>query len=789
MATLQKIPQLIDRFAMDDKLNMLADGVNNLVDGFGPYLDKAIDAAQDAEQAAEDATNAAKNVQTAIDGANTAANAANAAASSATNAASSATNAAGAANTAAEAATSAAGSATSAASAANTAAQAANEAAENANTAATNAGEAVAGIDDKVQEAVNERVLAKQYGPASVISASGVCENVPVAGAKVFGETRQNLWVNPAGTNNGVTVTSNGNGSMTLSGTATSAASVSSADSYIIKPSTAYTLSMNAALTGASFVVTEYDADGSQLAQHSVSSKSAASFTSSASVARCVMSLSVQSGQAVSRTYRVMLNEGSEPEPWCPPGLSSVSELSVVSAGSNLLDIPATQTIEAYGGPYTFSMDDDGWVSCSKDSDQRMWGYEAANVKTMLPAGSYTASIQFSEASSTQGLQVYTADGTRVCHIQGGSADASQSFALDAPTEVGVMYKLAGARARVQLELGSTATAYEPPAVTTTPVDLSGHQLRSLPDGTRDVLTVDGSGAVSVEQAVKCLTIDGTNVKAAYKNNFQFSLLDAYRSVPVSDKGVAEIFCDSLPVVSAENVWKGSSIGIGVNASGTIVFAPPGNLSTIEDANTWLSQHPVTVIYPLATPTIVPLDPITPPTVSAADATLWAASDVTADIEASLWEPFAEEGGMQQKALIGVAKAAAQAGLITVKETVMRWSTNEYPLYIFNMKTLNKAIYIGIATIDSFANNRYSSPDIPYYADITPLSGIITGAVRVPSKSDTGIYDYPAIIGYIQTSHTQQGYAGYSSVNGYAWNDTTIQKGWCMIFGECEPTD
>lgn len=36
MATLQKIPPLIDRFAMDDKLNMLADGVNNLVDGFGP---------------------------------------------------------------------------------------------------------------------------------------------------------------------------------------------------------------------------------------------------------------------------------------------------------------------------------------------------------------------------------------------------------------------------------------------------------------------------------------------------------------------------------------------------------------------------------------------------------------------------------------------------------------------------------------------------------------------------------------------------------------------------------
>lgn len=417
MATLQKIPPLIDRFAMDDKLNMLADGVNNLVDGFGPYLDKAIDAAQDAEQAAEDATNAAKNVQTAIDGANAAAQAANDAASSATsaagaanaaaeaatgaagsanNAASSATSAAQAANTAAEAANeaasnaqkatnkataaasiansaagsanvaatsatnaasaanSAAESATSAASAANeaasgansakdaaneaassatSAAEAANEAAQAANTAASNADEAVAGIDGKVQEAVNERVLAKRYGPASMISASGVCENVPVAGMKVYGKTTQNLWVNPSGSYNGVTVTGNADGSMTLGGAATNTY-FCRVESHALKPGVTYTLSVDKSTGEGStgFYVNELSADGSSLnTSHYVGGTTndalTSTFTTSADMGYVQMGVGFNSGSTPSGTYRVMLNEGSSAQPWCPPGLSSVSEL------------------------------------------------------------------------------------------------------------------------------------------------------------------------------------------------------------------------------------------------------------------------------------------------------------------------------------------------------------------------------------------------------------------------------------------------------------------------------
>lgn len=566
MATLQKIPPLIDRFAMDDKLNMLADGVNNLVDGFGPYLDKAIDAAQDAEQAAEDATNAAKNVQTAIDGANAAAQAANDAASSATSAAgaantaaeaatgaagsassaansaneaaqaantaaeaaneaasnaqkatnkataaasiansaagsanvaaTSATNAASVANTAAEVANSAAESATNAASAANeaasgansakdaaneaassatSAAEAANAAAQAANDAASSADEAVAGIDGKVQEAVNERVLAKRYGPASMISASGVCENVPVAGMKVYGKTQRNLWVNPSGTQNGVTCTSNADGSLTLAGTSTGPCYFY-LTTYALKPGATYTLTLDktiaASMSVQSYGDSGYIADSVFVAAGSTS----ASGTVSQDATKFRLMVQLNAGTTIDNaTVRVMLNEGSEAEPWCPPGLSSVSELGVVSAGKNLLKINSDLQTKTVNG-VTFTPNEDGTVTVNGtstgNSDYYLLGTSWANrADNYLPG-------QEMVFSSNARAKLYGFDSSGfTCFyavLNGGNQIISAEQIIKAEKIVCYLSYASGQgetnkKVYAQLELGSTATAYEPPAVTTTP--------------------------------------------------------------------------------------------------------------------------------------------------------------------------------------------------------------------------------------------------------------------------------------------------------------------------------
>lgn len=180
-----------------------------------------------------------------------------------------------------------------------------------------------------------------------------------------------------------------------------------------------------------------------------------------------------------------------------------------------------------------------------------------------------------------------------------------------------------------------------------TPVDLSGHQLRSLPDGTRDVLTVDGSGAVSVEQATAEITLDGSQeygVMAMQEGapNIKFSATSL--GVDISWDGMAAdsdtgLACDALPPGVSNNEQYGGKIGISRRASGSeglTMCVPESWGTTVEALKSYLATHPVTVVAALATPQTVQLDPITPPSIPASDATLLAASDVPCDIETSM---------------------------------------------------------------------------------------------------------------------------------------------------------
>lgn len=598
-------------------------------------------AAEAANEATSNAQKATNKATAAASIANSAAGSANVAATSATNAASAANDAASAANSATESATSAASAAneaangaTSATQAANAAAEAANEAAQTANTAANNADEAMAGIDDKVQEAVNERVLAKQYGPASVISASGVCKNVPVAGMKAYGKTQQNLWVNPTASTNGVTVTSNDDGSMTVSGTANANGQVLVV-SYALKPGTTYTASGTDL-----FNIYELDIGFETIATH-VTSRT---FTTSADMVACAFGFYFESGNTFSGTFRVMLNEGSEAQPWCPPGLTSVSELGVVSAGTNI------------------AVTGDGLATLPHGESSR------AIAAIYAKAGAaYTLSF-FNTADWTKGddgATVYIHDehdkydgapSVGNAYVDFGTITVGQRSAKGfvSPYDGVIYFKLKDKSmvADVMVEEGDADSSYSAPA-SVTPVDLSGHQLRSLPDGTRDVL--------SVEQAVVAVTFNGSEdenwtLSTADNGNGVANFRIGFKSASTY-VGPGNVLCDTLP---PDNKIQTEATRAGVLvADGTLyIRLYSKDADNIEGLKAWLTANPTTIIWKLTPPwQTVDLDPITPPAVPATEATLWASSNVTTDIKASLWEPFAEEGGMQQMALIEVAKS------------------------------------------------------------------------------------------------------------------------------------
>lgn len=150
-----------------------------------------------------------------------------------------------------------------------------------------------------------------------------------------YGNTVQNLWVNPHGTGSGVTVTANIDGSVTVSGTAGTNGSFIVAQTYALKPDTQYILKIDKNTTNArGFYIIWFDADNIEKTLSYVGGTESGGqlydiFTVPSECKYCKCGFGVNSGQTVSGTYRIMLNEGSEALPWCPPGINIIDDISI----------------------------------------------------------------------------------------------------------------------------------------------------------------------------------------------------------------------------------------------------------------------------------------------------------------------------------------------------------------------------------------------------------------------------------------------------------------------------
>lgn len=466
--------------------------------------------------------------------------------------------------------------------------------------------------------------VSVQAGAAS--SASGEVIEVPatpgtlVPGLTVYGNTRQNLWANPdTKTIRGITLTANADGSVTVSGTATATTNLHSGKMYSLRPGCSYYISADRAPVGIQLGVSEYLADGSFKTTKWLSGTgNAIAIDSDAASFTCV--IGVQSGTTVSGTYRVMLNEGSEPEPWCPPGLNSVDELSVVTTGKNLFRPFTSGKVTANAdGSITVGISDASWAN-------------GPLTNLPLPAGTkIVMSTDYKYESIAVGFGVLFLDSARhkeECNLY-NVTEKTITLSRDC-----VAYQCffngrttSKVTSHVQLEIGSAATAYEPPAVTTTPVDLDGHALNSLPDGTRDELRIDGTGAATLVQRVGVATAPTD----AASWNWQSTNTRAYFTLPANSTNGSVwdqrdlIRCDKLPVVESNS-----------DISYTLIIAQTAyarNPAITSAATAATVAGGATYLYPLATPQEVELPGVSMPSFPADPSTVFAASNVPCAVQ------------------------------------------------------------------------------------------------------------------------------------------------------------
>lgn len=183
----------------------------------------------------------------------------------------------------------------------------------------------------------------------------------------------------------------------------------------------------------------------------------------------------------------------------------------------------------------------------------------------------------------------------------------------------------------IQLEYGDTATSYEPYVNTTIPIDLQGHQLRSLPDGTKDELHV-AAGNVVLTQRVGAYTVtgnetvgDATQLGSYRRVRLSWVLLDNAKSIDNANSG----WCTKAP------------FAVGYGAQSTHVYTHGAHVYAFAEATTdaavLTAYTGATLLYPLANPQTIDLGSIDMPTVEDGDTVEVVGSAVVPTIGAA-WE-------------------------------------------------------------------------------------------------------------------------------------------------------
>ena len=366
----------------------------------------------------------------------------------------------------------------------------------------------------------------------------------------------------------------------------------------------------------------------------------------------------------------IQLYEGSSADGTFVP----YGSMGLKAVGKNLLDL--TNGSGGTSGGVTVTPNGGGTFAVSGTATQvnmNVWlagAYRAsAPVLFTLPAGTYTV---------TDALLVsYTS-------LIGGVTtlvdNRSVTFTLDEETPItaircpnavtGTTYDTT---IYPQLELGSTTTAYQPYVGTVTPIDLQGHQLRSLPDGTRDELTVDSAGNVTLTQRVGSVTLGSSaNIGASFvdsttmKGNctrvtFNGSNFPGLGMVALSSQNSACSHASYGQTGSAATPSPG--VYSKLTTSG-VYLTLSASLTSGSEALTWLGQNPVTFIYPLATPQTISLGTVDLPTLPSPEFTAWTV-DVT-DLRLEYWRTAGELAYEASSGIIGLSSTVTQqAGSIT----------------------------------------------------------------------------------------------------------------------------
>ena len=339
---------------------------------------------------------------------------------------------------------------------------------------------------------------------------------------RIKGKTWVNRWPKINTMEKGLTVATADTGIITLSGQNTasdnsfpyiSVEGVAAGRQYILMTS-----SITGMTTETFYIYAQaHGADDGYLQSFTLATETTKTITLPAGTTRLRCGFIIRSGQSANWSGRIMLVEGTEaPDCFTPPAsITSVQAGNLVTSGKNLLQRLWSGLPHADRG-ITFSDNGDGGIKISGTAtDDAYFNFfdSSSNRVQKLPSGDYAITLKgqvkgtgfscgyFNNVQTNDYASWLTTNESRP--IGSGILATTKYirpylFVKNGTTVNVVVYP--------QLELSSTATAYEPPNITTTP--LPEVELRSLPNGTCDELVIKADGTCEVKRRLAQRTID-----------------------------------------------------------------------------------------------------------------------------------------------------------------------------------------------------------------------------------------------------------------------------------------
>ena len=429
---------------------------------------------------------------------------------------------------------------------------------------------------------------------------------------------------NMSAVSNGITYTANDDGTVIANGTATANSFIilHNADTFGSYPQGTYTLSGSPNIAGCSIRLQSDDGSGGMALQTS-SQGAPMTFTTSGELKIASGNnnffILVASGTVLDNAvFKPMLNVGTVASPYIPYGC-----IAALARGKNLIQ-------HSYAGKTSYGVtlvpNSDGSISVNGTATGNVIERIAEHV--MLRAGTYTLSgCPLGGSNNTYRLDVRPQAGGVIAEEYGDGA----TFTLSSDTEVMYIIRVQNGTTVQnlmffpQLELGTTATDYEPYRESVSYIDLKGNGAYYLDDEYQDTAELDASGHVLLHKRCGRKTIaerDGSGRYAAgvYWVKFSDMLGQDVTSGTAHDNTHPLLSTSFVHTTGSATVWTSGSL-VGYFTRHTVAAYPSYNhevffriaddLSNTEFAEQYAD---VEIVYPLDEPYTIDLGYIDMPT-------------------------------------------------------------------------------------------------------------------------------------------------------------------------------